>query len=232
MKLKKHWLDNCDLYVGLFALGVALSCLLMLIKESQAESLPVRIIASETTSGFNCYDTHEYYKMSAYIIESQTGVRIRPRLVCRLLDSFNVDIFKRYDTFFEADKELKQRLTPTKWISGGLTNGVNIFTGGLAYVGLWKGFGWSFVVPKTERNEDRRTWAIVNIAHELGHILGAEHDESEGSIMSTVALARLKENPNQTLAFTAKSIREIRREVRFRHRTNRYRSNTVCYMGV
>jgi hypothetical protein len=231
MKLKKHWLDNCDLYVGLFALGVALSCLLMLIKESQAESLPVRIIASETTSGFNCYDTHEYYKMSAYIIESQTGVRIRPRLVCRLLDSFNVDIYRRINTFFMAEVELRKRQVATKWITGGLTDGVSIFTGGLAYVGLWKGFGWSFVVPENDLGEDRRTWAIVNIAHELGHILGAEHDESEGSIMSTVALARLKDNPNQTLAFTAKSIREIKREVRFRDRKNRNRSNTVCYMG-
>jgi hypothetical protein len=232
MKIKKHWLDNCDLYVGLFALGVALSCLLMLIKESQAESIPIRIMASETPNGFNCSDTHEYYRMSAYIIESQTGVRIRPRLVCKLLDSFNVDIYRRINTFFTADVELRKRQIATKWITGGLTDSISIFTGGLAYVGLWKGFGWSFVVPENDLGEDRRTWAIVNIAHELGHILGAEHDESEGSIMSTVALGRLKENPNQTLAFTAKSIREIRREVRFRNRKNRYISNTVCNMGV
>jgi hypothetical protein len=215
----------------LIALVLALGCVFILTKEPQAESLPIRIIASETTTGFNCYDSHEYYKMSAYIIELQTGIRIRPKFVCRLLNSFNISLFERYKTFASFNKELRKRILPTKIITGGVTDGTGIFTGGLAFIGLERGLGWSHVVPKNQNNEDRRYWAVVTIAHELGHMLGAEHDESEGSIMSSVSLGRLKENPNQTLAFTDKSIRQIRRGVRFSHRKTKRNSSNVCVIA-
>jgi hypothetical protein len=194
---------------------------------AQAQSVKIRVIASEGDYGFKCAEALEYYKMAAYIIESQPGIRLRHKFVCKDL-GLNLNLTNKISSFYYLSfNKLSKRKLPTKLISAPLQFNDKIYTGGLAHVGLNRGFSWSFVTPKNQDSEDRSQWALVTIAHELGHMLGAYHDESEWSIMSTVALGRLAEDPNQTLSFTKRSIKEIRREVRFYRRGLGKRSSQV-----
>jgi hypothetical protein len=185
---------------------------------AQAQSVKIRVIVSEGEHGFDCAEALEYYKMAAYIIESQPGIRIRHKFVCKDL-GLDLNLTNKMSSFYYLSfNKLSKRKLPTKVISHPLQFDNKIYTGGVAYIGLNQGLGWSFVTPKNQDSEDRTQWGLVTIAHELGHMLGAYHDESEGSIMSTVALGRLAVNPSQTLSFTAQSRKQIRREVRFYNR--------------
>jgi hypothetical protein len=188
--------------------------LIIIAVSADAQSVKIRVIASEGDYGFKCAEALEYYKMAAYIIESQPAIRLRHKFVCKDL-AINTNLNNSLASFYDLSfNKLKNRQLPTKLISHPLQANGSLYTGGLAHVGLYHGFGWSFVAPVNQSSEDRSQWALVTIAHETGHVLGAYHDESEGSIMSTVALGRLAANPNQTLSFTAQSIKQIRREVR------------------
>jgi hypothetical protein len=214
---------------GILLLAWLIGLLIIAVNQSEAQSVKIRVIVSEGDYGFNCPEALQYYKMAAYIIESQPGIRIRHKFVCKNLNN-DENLNNQLATFYYlAFNRLGNRKLPTKLITQPLFDSGNAYIGGIAFIGLGAGFGWSFVSDSALLTQERQQWPLVVIAHELGHVFGAYHDESEGSIMSTNALYRLYENPNQTLSFTSKSRKQIRREVRF-YNQNRLpkRNNKLC----
>lgn len=221
-KMNKNKIDALSHGILLLAWIIGL---IIIAASADAQSIKIRVLAMTGEHGFNCDETLEYYKMAAYLIESQPAIRIRHKFRC-IENQNTLALNRTFATFRGLDNHYKKRRIPLKIISNPIVWNNQIYTGGLAFIGLNAGLGWSFVAPMNQNKEDRTLWALITIAHELAHILGAEHDESEGSIMSTVALGRLKENPNQTLAFTPESIRQIRREIRFYKRKIKQRRKT------
>ena len=193
---------------------------------SQSTSLlktKIRVIAAEGPFGFNCEETLDYYNMAAYIIRTQTNVKLNIKFVCRENVFHNSPNVNNSVLIFEAwDKLLKNRILPTTVISSPVIRDGIIYTGGFGYIGMFKGLSWSHVAPRNSEGLDRTQFAIIAITHELGHMLGAPHDESPNSIMSTNALYRLSSNPNLVLGFTTDSRFDIRQEIRFYNKYKDY----------
>lgn len=195
----------------------------------EAEPIKTRVIAVQNPIGFDCEAAREIFTIAHSIINSEIRVRLNPVFRCKSdLQYYNLNNY--VSGFYSLDRKYIKRRLPTKIIYPPIIDSEKFYTAGLAFIGLSRGFGISYVTPVNQSNENRFHWAYYTIAHEMGHMLGAYHDESDDSIMSTVLLYRLLANPNLTPAFTERSKRQIRREVRAYKRGLNRRKNGVCLL--
>lgn len=194
--------------------------------EAQIQPAKLRVQIAEGSRGYTCEEAKQVYKTVADTFQRELRVRFKSKIRCGTQPFIHTLADQTGSMVFDWHKLFKNRMQPMIVIRDMVEDfGGQWFTGGVAIIAYR--IGVAFVGPKNHLGYDRSNYAYITIAHELGHAFGAYHDNDSANIMTWNALAFA----DQSLHFTDRSRREIRRTIR-RDKKNKTWQRSIKKMEV